>query len=161
MLAAAGRRADAARSAREGAAARAARLAAEAAALAPTEDRHPDAVLLGDGIEVLEGMERAVAAALGELADAPLVDSVPAGARALEGGASAAAVTRPVAAAAVSAPPLPGARPLASLITACPAPSCKSRCRSSARMLPNTSLSTNRMAWKRLLLPEPFAPIKP
>ncbi|MDP4620801.1 MAG: AAA family ATPase, partial [Thermoleophilia bacterium] len=120
MLAAAGRRADAARSAREGAAARAARLAAEAAALAPTEDRHPDAVLLGDGIEVLEGMERAVAAALGELADAPLVDSVPAGARALEGGASAAAVTRPVAAAAVSAPPLPGARPLASLITACP-----------------------------------------
>ncbi len=120
MLAAAGRRADAARSAREGAAARAARLAAEAAALAPTDDRHPDAVLLGDGIEVQEGMERAVAAALGELADAPLVESVPAGARALEAGASAAAVTRPVAVAPASAPPLPGARPLASLITACP-----------------------------------------
>ncbi len=120
-LAGAGRHADAARSAREGAAARAARLAAEATALAPTDDRHPEAVLLGDGIEVQEGMERAVAAALGELADAPLVDSVPAGARALDAGASAAAVARPAAAAAGSpAPPLPGARPLASVITACP-----------------------------------------
>ena len=117
----AGRAADAARSAREGVAGRAARLAAEAAALAPTDDRQADAVLLGDGIEVCDGMERAVAAALGELADAPLVDSVPEGARALDEGASAAAVARPAGAAAPSVAPVPGARPLAEVITACPA----------------------------------------
>ncbi len=118
--AAAARAAEAARSAREGAASRAARLAAEAAALAPTDDRHPDAVLLGDGIEVRDGMERAVAAALGELADAPLVASVPEGARALDDGASAAAVARPVAPPTGATPPVPGAQPLSSLVTACP-----------------------------------------
>lgn len=117
--AAASRGAEAARSAREGAASRSARLAAEAAALAPTDDRHADAAVLGDGIEVQDGMERAVAAALGELADAPLVASVREGAKALEDGASAAAVARP-AAAASPAPPIPGARRLGELVTACP-----------------------------------------
>jgi len=117
--AAASRAAEAARSAREGAASRAARLAAEAAALAPTDERHGDAVVLGDGIEVHGGMERAVAAALGELADAPLVASVREGARALEEGASAAAVARPAAATA-PAPPVSGARRLSEMITACP-----------------------------------------
>lgn len=118
--AAAARAAESAGSAREGAASRAARLSAEAAALAPTDDRHPDAVLLGDGIEVHDGMERAVAAALGEMADAPLVASVPEGARAIEDGAAAAAVARPVPAARAAQPPVPGARPLADMITACP-----------------------------------------
>ncbi len=117
--AAAARAAEAARSAREGAASRAARLTAEAAALAPTDDRHADTVVLGDGIEVQDGMERAVAAALGELADAPLVASVREGARVIEDGASAAAVARPAAAAAPSAP-VPGARRLADMVTACP-----------------------------------------
>lgn len=119
-LAAAARAAESARSAREGAAARVARLSAEAAALAPTGDRHPDAVLLGDGIEVRDGMERAVAAALGEMADAPLVASVAEGARALGDGASAAAVMQPVPPTPAAAPPVPGARPLADVITACP-----------------------------------------
>ncbi len=116
------RAAEAARSAREGAATRAARLAADATALAPADDRHPGAVLLGDGIEVHDGMERAVAAALGEFADAPLVGSVPEGARALEGGAAAAAVARPVGTATAGGPPVPGARPLSEVVTACPAP---------------------------------------
>ncbi len=118
--AAAARAAQSARSSREGAATRAARLSAEAAALAPTDDRHPDAVLLGDGIEVRDGMERAVAAALGELADAPLVASVPEGARAIDEGASAAAVARPQSPAPAATPPVPGAQPLATLVTACP-----------------------------------------
>jgi len=114
------RAAEAARSAREGAAARAARLASEAASLAPGDDRPVDGVLLGDGIEVQEGMERAVAAALGELADAPLVHTFGEGAKALEAGASAAAVARPVAPDAQAVPPVPGARPLSSVVTACP-----------------------------------------
>ena len=114
------RAAEAARSAREGAAARAARLASEAASLAPGDDRPFEGTLLGDGIEVQEGMERAVAAALGELADAPLVDGVGPGTKALEAGASAAAVARPVASGGQASPPVTGARPLSSLITACP-----------------------------------------
>jgi len=116
----AARAVESARSAREGAAARAARLSAEAAALAPADDRHPGAVLLGDGIEVRDGMERAVAAALGEMADAPLVASVPEGARALDDGAAAAAVARPRPDPPAAQPPVPGARPLAEVITACP-----------------------------------------
>ncbi len=115
----ASRAAEAARSAREGADRRAARLAADAAALAPIDDRHGDAVVVGDGIEVHDGMERAVAAALGEMADAPLVASLREGAQALEDGASAAAVVRPHAAEA-PLPPVPGARRLSEMVTACP-----------------------------------------
>ena len=44
------------------------------------------------------------------------------------------------------------------LITACPAPSCRSFCRSSARSELKMSESTKRIAWNRLDLPEPFAP---
>jgi len=44
------------------------------------------------------------------------------------------------------------------LITACPAPSCSSFWRSSARREEKISDSTKRMAWNRLDLPEPFAP---
>ena len=43
-------------------------------------------------------------------------------------------------------------------MTACPAPSCRSFWRSSARVEPKMSARTNRMAWNRLDLPEPFAP---
>lgn len=109
-----------ARSAREAAAGHAARLAAEAASLAVGDDRPVHGVLLGDGIEVESGMERAVAAALGDMADAPLVDGVVEGARALEAGASAAAVSRPSASSPSQPPPIPGARALADLVTACP-----------------------------------------
>ncbi len=117
---AAARAAQSARSVREAAAGRATRLAAEAASLAPGDDRPVHGVLLGDGIEVEAGMERAVAAALGELADAPLVDGVVAGSRALEAGASAAAVSRPAVSPALDPPPVPGARALADLVIACP-----------------------------------------
>jgi len=44
------------------------------------------------------------------------------------------------------------------LITAWPAPSCRSFCRSSARSELKMSESTKRIAWNRLDLPEPFAP---
>ncbi len=119
-LAQARRRAETARSACEGAAARAARLAAEAASLAPGEDRPVEGVLLGDGIEVEKGMERAVAAALGELADAPIVHTFGEGATALEAGALAAAVVRPAAPQSEDVPPTAGARRLSSVITSCP-----------------------------------------
>lgn len=118
--AAAGRDADSARSARAGVAARAARLTAEAVALAHGDERPVEGVVLGDGIEVQDGMERAVAAALGDLADAPLLGSVDDGIRALRSGAVAAAVAPPAPGKGFGAPPTPGAQPVSDLVIACP-----------------------------------------
>ncbi len=65
---------------------------ARADRLAPEERDGDGTALLGDGVEVVEGMERAVAAALGAHAEAVLCDDVAAAADAVGAGADAAVV---------------------------------------------------------------------
>jgi len=90
--------------------------AARAERLAP-EDRPGDRpALLGDGIEVREGMERAVAAALGAHAEAVVADDASGALEALEVGADSAVIPgRPRSASAVT-----GAIAVGDLVTSCP-----------------------------------------
>ncbi|MCU0306163.1 MAG: chromosome segregation protein SMC [Thermoleophilia bacterium] len=85
----------------------------------PAAGEAGDAGTLGAGLEVEPGLERAVAAALGDLADAPLVSGVEAGARAIAAGAPAACVAPPARGTA-HPPPVPGAQPLLAAVRACP-----------------------------------------
>ncbi len=84
--------------------------------LAPDEDEAARAARLGDGVEAAEGMEQAVAAALGVYADAVIADDLADATRRVRDGAHAAISPGPAA----DTPPAPGATPVAGLITACP-----------------------------------------
>jgi chromosome segregation protein len=89
-------------------------LAALAATVRPSGSPAPD--VLGAGLEVVAGTERAFGAALGALADAPAVDRLAAAAAVLDAGAPAVLV-------ATSAAPVRSAvragRPLGELVVAC------------------------------------------
>ncbi len=90
---------------------------AAAAELARTAGAHAaHAGRLGDGLEVEPGTERAVGAALGALADAPVTADVPHGLAAVDDGAPAAVVPAPTRG---TFPAPQGARPLVSVIRAC------------------------------------------
>ena len=89
-------------------------LAALVMALRPSSSANDDA--LGSGLEVTPGTERAFGAALGALADAPVLTSTEDADRILDGGA--AAVLVPVAARAAAQPPRVG-RPLIDMVLAC------------------------------------------
>lgn len=89
---------------------------ARARRLAPDDDEGARPARLGDGVEAAEGMEQAVAAALGVYADAVLADDLVDATRRVREGAHAAISPGPVNA----GPPVPGATPVSDLITACP-----------------------------------------
>jgi chromosome segregation protein len=86
--------------------------------LAPADDAQDSTAgrHLGDGLDVEPGLERAVAAALGALADATLVSGLGPAKDAIEDGAAAVLVPRP-ARPAVPAPP--GATPLLPAVVSC------------------------------------------
>lgn len=88
-------------------------------ALTPEDDRRGGPMVLGDGIEIVPGGERAVAAALGAYLDAVLSANLSEALAALDAGAPAAVLPVQGESNAPGVPP-PGASPVIDLIASCP-----------------------------------------
>jgi chromosome segregation protein len=92
--------------------------AAEVARLAPRSAKQAQTAVFGDGLEVEAGLERAMGASLGALADARLVSDLTDARRVLDDGAPAAVLSAGSAPTGSAAPN--GCRPMFDVVTVCP-----------------------------------------